>query len=244
MFDPKGPSVLELARQALSGTTEGYDLLAPKFEYTPFRTPDELLAAMVDAIAERPVERALDLCCGNGAIARAIHGVVEEEIVGIDLSEGMIREASSLAEELEPGPNMRFVVGDALQLDAVEEFDVVATSGAFGHLLEPVQPQFVDRIWRSLVDGGRFVFITAEKPTPREPAWWAARGFNAAMHIRNLLIDPPFIMFYLTFPVGRATEVLWKRGFSVEVRAPFEDSPLRRARLVIATKPTGSVEDA
>ena len=40
MYHPDGPTFWELARQALSSTTRGYDLLAPKFDVTPFRTPD------------------------------------------------------------------------------------------------------------------------------------------------------------------------------------------------------------
>ena len=40
MFHAKGPTFWELAVQALSSTEHGYDLLAPKFDYTPFRTPD------------------------------------------------------------------------------------------------------------------------------------------------------------------------------------------------------------
>ena len=43
MFDPEGPTLFELARQALSSTEHGYDLLAPKFDVTPFRTPDAIL---------------------------------------------------------------------------------------------------------------------------------------------------------------------------------------------------------
>src|SRR5437016_914208 len=64
MFHPKGPSFLELARQALSSTERGYDLLAPKFEYTPFRTPDVILdqvGAYLKATA--PFGAALDICC-------------------------------------------------------------------------------------------------------------------------------------------------------------------------------------
>ena len=34
MFHPNGPSFFELVEQALSSTERGYDLLAPKFDYT------------------------------------------------------------------------------------------------------------------------------------------------------------------------------------------------------------------
>src|ERR1039458_8699563 len=62
MFSPEGPSVRELAMQALSSVEGGYDLLAPKFDRTPFRTPDGVLDATAGALrplghflpAERP----------------------------------------------------------------------------------------------------------------------------------------------------------------------------------------------
>ena len=43
MFHPQGPTVWELLVQALSSTEQGYDLLAPKFDSTPFRTPEAIL---------------------------------------------------------------------------------------------------------------------------------------------------------------------------------------------------------
>jgi len=237
MFDEKGPSFFELARQALSGTTAGYDMLAPKFEYTPFRTPDELLGPMAEAVAEEQVSRALDVCCGNAAIARALRPVVDDEIVGIDLSEGMLEQARRLADACDDqGAELRFERVDAFEMTYENEFDVIASAGAFGHILESDQANFVDRVRRALVPGGRFVFVTSEMPSPGSLSWLAARSFNAAMHVRNLLIDPPFIMFYLTFTVERAAKLLWERGFSVEVREPYRDTPLRRARLVVARR--------
>ena len=50
MFWPQGPSVRELAVQALSSVEGGYDLLAPKFDHTPFRTPDDVLDATAGAL--------------------------------------------------------------------------------------------------------------------------------------------------------------------------------------------------
>jgi hypothetical protein len=50
MFSPQGPSVRELAMQALSSVEGGYDLLAPKFDHTPFRTPDGVLDATAGAL--------------------------------------------------------------------------------------------------------------------------------------------------------------------------------------------------
>src|SRR4029079_13729778 len=68
MFSPEGPTLRELAVQALSSVEHGYDLLAPKFDHTPFRTPDSVLDAVAAALKETgPYEDGLDLCCGTGA---------------------------------------------------------------------------------------------------------------------------------------------------------------------------------
>ena len=73
MFHPQGPSFLELARQALSSTEQGYDLLAPKFDYTPFRTPDWILETVADRLRPMgPFDGVLDVCCGTGAAMHAI----------------------------------------------------------------------------------------------------------------------------------------------------------------------------
>src|SRR5256885_206263 len=45
MFSPQGRSLRELCIQALSSVERGYDLLAPKFDHTPFRTPQSILGA-------------------------------------------------------------------------------------------------------------------------------------------------------------------------------------------------------
>ena len=71
MFDKDGPTLLELAKQALSSTRDGYDLLAPKFDKTPFRTPDVIIEKTFETLGE-PVGSALDVCCGTGDIAQRL----------------------------------------------------------------------------------------------------------------------------------------------------------------------------
>ena len=70
MFRPGGPTFVELARQALSSVERGYDLLAPKFDLTPFRTHDELLEG-------RPNEGRDRLGVERGAFARGAAGTNE-----------------------------------------------------------------------------------------------------------------------------------------------------------------------
>jgi len=67
------------------------------------------------------------------------------------------------------------------------------------------------------VPGGRFVFVTADRPPAWSPGLWLARAYNLATDIRNKLIEPPFVMYYLTFLLPEATRLLEDAGFEVRV---------------------------
>ncbi|MFU8805344.1 MAG: class I SAM-dependent methyltransferase [Bradymonadaceae bacterium] len=236
MFDERGPTFIELTRQALSSTTRGYDLLAPKFDYTPFRTPDELLEPMAQIIGpERSIECALDVACGTGAVMRVLRPLCRSHVTGIDLSQGMLDEAERRLEDAPGDAEIRLEQQDVFAMEFDEEFDIITCAGAFGHILQDDQDAFARRVRAALKPGGRFVFVTHLMPPVSSKAWWMARGFNAVMHVRNFVLRPPFIMFYLTFSVERALEVLPGHGFSIEVMAPFE-APFQGMRVVIATR--------
>jgi ubiquinone/menaquinone biosynthesis C-methylase UbiE len=96
MFSRQGPSVRELAIQALSSVEDGYDLLAPKFDRTPFRTPDGVLDATAAVLGPLgPFGRGLDLCCGTGAGMQVLRSVCPGPITGVDFSTGMLTQARS-----------------------------------------------------------------------------------------------------------------------------------------------------
>lgn len=238
MFDPKGPSFAELTRQALSETTRGYDLLATKFEYTPFRTPDELLEPMLELIGgPRSIGSALDVCCGTGAAMSKLRAMCTDHVMGIDLSQGMLDEAARQLAEAPGDAEVRLERQDVLEMDFHEEFDVITCCGAFGHILHHQQDEFLHRVREALVPGGKFVFITHLMPQTGSTPWLAARGFNAVMHVRNALLKPPFIMFYLTFPLERAVDMLGKHDFAIEVHSPYKHMSFGRAmRVVVATR--------
>ncbi|OCC07271.1 class I SAM-dependent methyltransferase [Streptomyces sp. PTY087I2] len=94
MFTEQGPTVRELAVQALSSIERGYDLLAPKFDRTPYRTPDRVLDAVTDEVRRLgPFGTGLDVCCGTGAGMGVLRQVCRERAVGVDFSAGMLAEA-------------------------------------------------------------------------------------------------------------------------------------------------------
>jgi SAM-dependent methyltransferase len=131
---------------------------------------------------------------------------------------------------------LEFVRGDALNMPFREEFDLAVCFGACGHILPRNEPQLIEQVRRVLKPGGRFAFVTSYLPSRRSKAYWISRGFNAAMHVRNLLIRPPFIMYYLTFLLPGVLRLLEENGFEVEIKnnvyAPREE----RIKLVIAKR--------
>ncbi len=208
--------------QALASTERGYDLIAPKFDRTPFRTPDVVIDEMVKEIG--PVGSALDVCCGTGAVMRKLRAVCTRRLVGLDFSQGMLDEAgrrlrsdeaAAPKAECAAKPQIELVRGDALALPFREELDVVTSAGAFGHILREDEDRFLRGIKGALVPGGRFVFPTTRPPRARDAWFWMAHGFNAVMRARNALRKPEFIMYYLTFLWPDIRTKLERQGFVV-----------------------------
>lgn len=261
MFTPQGPSLRELAVQALSSVERGYDLLAPKFDETPFRTPDSILEAVETALSPLgPFAHGLDLCCGTGAGMEVLREVCRESVTGVDISAGMLavgrrrlgvadrRGVSAWAERPggpgeDPGsdaPRVSWVRADALALPFAPVFDLAVSFGAFGHFLPRQLPGLFSEVRSVLRPGGRFAFPLPAPAPPRSPWYWAALSFDAAMRVRNALWRPPFVMYYRPFRLGVVREELERAGFEVELYALPEfgrradGSP--RCRMVVATR--------
>ena len=236
MFHPKGPSFFELVKQALSSTERGYDLLAPKFDYTPFRTPDAILEVVASHVGTRgSVGSALDVCCGTGVSMRMLRPLCRDAVVGVDFSKGMLKEARQRLTDTQGLAVIHLVRSDVLAMPFRRMFDVVTCFGGFGHILSSDEERFVTSVASALKPRGRFVFVTSVMPPLWSRRYWLSRGFNAATRIRNALLSPPFIMYYLTFLLPDARNLLEHCGFRVEVHEGLFDPPLQHAWLVIAT---------
>lgn len=232
MFHPEGPTLLELARQAMSSTEHGYDLIAPKFDRTPFRTPDPIVAEIARRIGS--VESAIDVCCGTGAAMAQLCAICTHRVVGVDTSAGMLEIARA---RLAGEPKAELVRADALDLPFEDAFDAAVCVGAFGHVEVADEPRFVASIFRALKPGGRFIFATSELPPWRSPWRIAAVAFNAVMRVRNAVWSPPFVMYYLTFLWPEVRGRLLAAGFSdVEVARGVFPAPYERVLLVTARK--------
>ncbi|WP_051705256.1 class I SAM-dependent methyltransferase [Streptomyces sp. NRRL S-455] len=240
MFSPEGPSLRELAVQALSSVERGYDLLAPKFDHSPFRTPDSVLDAVGAALRRTgPFDTGLDLCCGTGAGVGVLAGVCRERVTGVDFSAGMLDVAR---QRVRPGgPPVSWVRADARALPFAPAFDLVVSFGAFGHFLPRELPGLFAQVRSVLRPGGRFAFPLVAPPRPGSLGYWTLLGFDTVMRVRNALWRPRFVMYYRAFRLGDVRRELTRAGFRVELHALPEFGRRRdgspRVRLVVARLP-------
>lgn len=216
MFTSQGPTLRELAVQALSSIEQGYDLLAPKFDRTPFRTPDRMLDAVEETLArhEGTFDTGLDVCCGTGAGLGMLQRLCRGRVTGVDLSSGMLAEAGLAHRE----KRVDLLRADARALPAAldNSYDLAVSFGAFGHFLPAERPAVFSGVHAALRPGGMFAFPIGAPIPPSRPAWWALAGFDAAMRVRNAVWRPPFVMYYRTFPFGPVRADLRAAGFTVE----------------------------
>ena len=240
MFSPEGPSLRELAVQALSSVERGYDLLAPKFDHTPFRTPPAVLEAVGSALARvGPFDAGLDLCCGTGAGVGVLERVCRERVTGVDFSAGMLDVARERVRT--QGPQVSWVRADARALAFAPAFDLVVSFGAFGHFLPRELPGLFAQVRSVLRPGGCFAFPLVAPPRPGSLGYWTLLGFDTVMRVRNALWRPEFVMYYRAFRLGDVRRELAEAGFEVELQ-PLPEFGRRpdgspRVRLVIARLP-------
>jgi ubiquinone/menaquinone biosynthesis C-methylase UbiE len=236
VFSPQGPSLRELCVQALSSVERGYDLLAPKFDHTPFRTPQSVLGATAGVLSQfGPFGTGLDVCCGTGAGMRVLRELCEGRITGVDFSAGMLAQARGAH------PDATWVRADARALPFAGDFDLAVTFGALGHFLPAERPALFEGVYRALRPGGLFAFPIGAPAPLTSVSHWAALGFDVAMRVRNAFWRPPFVMYYRTTALPAVRDDLTAAGFTAEVVALSAmgqfayGSP--RLQLVLARKP-------
>jgi ubiquinone/menaquinone biosynthesis C-methylase UbiE len=196
--------------QALSSVERGYDLLAPKFDHTPFRTPDGLLDATADALRPlSPFGQGLDVCCGTGAGLRVLEPLCQGRITGVDFSTGMLTQARSAH------PDAEWVRADVRALPFTGAFDLAVSFGALGHFLPDERPALFAGVHRALRPGGLFAFPIGAPLPITSVGYWTLLGFDLAMRVRNTVWRPPFVMYYRTCGLPAIHDDLTAAGFTV-----------------------------
>ena len=145
------PALWALFRRPLRAM---FDRIAPTWEAR--RSPDAYasLEAALDRLPVRP-SRVLDLGTGAGTAALfAARRFPDAEVVGVDVSPGMIEQARArLTPDL--APRLRFEVADAARLPFDEPFDLVLAANMI---------PFFDELARVVAPGGRVLFAFSRGP--------------------------------------------------------------------------------
>jgi SAM-dependent methyltransferase len=161
---------------------------ASSFGNSPAMTSAETLGALIELVPEDPAAVWLEMACGPGLISRAMSPKVGS-VVGVDLTEAMLREAERSARE-EGIENLRFVLGDATLVDFEDaSFDGAITRFSFHHIPAPIR---VFREMARVVRPGGYVVIgdqiTDDDPGGaawhqeierlRDPTHWASQRLS------------------------------------------------------------------
>jgi ubiquinone/menaquinone biosynthesis C-methylase UbiE len=217
--------------------------LIPEFDMTnavdPFRATNVLDSAALNVMAQRLEARGqhpffsgllkdyldrmeidrrrmvLDLGCGTGVVARAVakRPAFYGSVLGVDLSEQLIRTAIELAANDGLGERTRFAVGNsmALEIDAAS-FDAVIAHTLFSHIEDPGKT--LTEISRVLRAEGVIAIFDGD---------YASLTFDLGDDVRSKHMEDAIVASLVTQPrvMRRMPTLLKKAGFAIEAVLPF-----------------------
>ena len=134
----------------------------------------------------RPGERVLDLGCGSGWATRLLARLVADgpegygQVVGLDVSDEMVREARAASKEFE---NILYICGSAQQIPWEENFfDKVLSVESFYYY--PDQDRVLMELFRVMAPRGRmFILINLYKDNPYSLQW--VDKLKVPVHVRS-----------------------------------------------------------
>jgi demethylmenaquinone methyltransferase/2-methoxy-6-polyprenyl-1,4-benzoquinol methylase len=113
----------------------------------------------------KPNQKVLDLCCGTGQMVEYECKAVgkESEVIGLDLTEGMLQVAYNKLSESLKDYKFRLIKGNAMELPFNNNsFDRITI--AFGLRNIPDKEKSLSEIYRVLKPGGKAVCLELSKP--------------------------------------------------------------------------------
>lgn len=237
----RSPTFWELAVQATTSTRQGYNLLAPRFEKTPYATPAWIIKVCLERVEqlhgplEREGARGLDLGCGTGRASLALAESCQR-VDGIDFSPLMLAEAKSKTAHLE-NTIFDFQEKDMATLELpAAAYDRIVTFGAWGHILVPWRQRLVAECVKALKPGGVFATVTADPASVLSRRWWYSLAFDTGLRLRNAILAEPFHMYYRLNATPQVRDLFARVG-EVEVRLePIPRKPHRELTLLMARR--------
>ncbi len=148
-------------RDTLDVMAQRFSAAAEQYATSEQRAGDDL-DAVVAAVAEIHPAFVIDVATGPGSTALAL-AAVAAQVLGTDVSDGMVATATRRATEADVSDRVSFRVADAVQLPAGDgEVDAVTCRIAAHHFADV--PAAIAEVVRVLRPGGRFVLLDSEAP--------------------------------------------------------------------------------
>jgi len=153
------------ARELFRGLPRRYDALA---ELLSFGQNGRWRRAMVDQIVPSSTGRVLDVAAGTAGVSIQLAQRTPARVVGIDLTEAMLREGSRRVADVPVGQRVDLVAGRAEQLPFPDDtFDGLSFTYLFRYVADPAAT--LRELVRVLQPGAPIASL--EFLVPRDPFW-------------------------------------------------------------------------
>jgi demethylmenaquinone methyltransferase/2-methoxy-6-polyprenyl-1,4-benzoquinol methylase len=158
---PTGEARAQLVQEMFDRISERYELLNTLMSAGLHRLWNK---KAVQATGLHAGNRALDLACGTGSLTRDLSKRVGPEgcVLGVDFSEEMLRVARSKSL-----PNVEYRLGDATDLEGIENGSFDAVTIAYGARNIPNLDALFSGMARAARPGGRVVCLEIARPEDR-----------------------------------------------------------------------------
>ena len=193
----------------------------------PFERVAEKIADVHDTVVERVEpqagERWLDLACGTGAVAERL-ARAGASVSGIDFSAPLVETAKRRAGEL--GLEIDYAVGDAENLEGIEDGAFDGVTSVFGIMFAPDQHAAASELARVVRGGGgiglatwapdgmvgRLFRMIGEFQPPPPPEAGNPLAWGEEAHVRDLLGDAFELRFerHVSTAVEESAEKSWE----------------------------------
>lgn len=214
------------ARELFSGLPARYDALA---ELLSFGQNHRWRAAMVDAVEtlEPRPQLVLDVATGTGGVALMLSKRTRGSIVGVDITEQMLRRGQERVARRGGADRIRFVLGRAEQLPFADDtFDALTFTYLLRYVADPAAT--LRELVRVVRPGGCVAHLEFAVPTHRlsRGAWFGytrvvlpAAGLltgGPEWYRVGRFLGPSISTFYRRYPVP-ALEQMWRAAGLTDV---------------------------